>query len=100
MAVTDLPEHIGTETLATLLGVTGRHIRDLAARGVTVTIAALSARCWELWPDRFGLGDTPHPDSAKVTARAADLVGAGRLVRLRVGVLGVPKLLTSPRGAR
>lgn len=34
MAVTDVPEHIGTETLATLLGVTGRHIRDLAARGV------------------------------------------------------------------
>lgn len=73
---------------------------DLAARGVTVTLAALSVRCWELWPDRFGLGDTPHPDSAKVTARVADLVGAGRLVRLRLGVLGVPKALTSPRGAR
>jgi phage terminase Nu1 subunit (DNA packaging protein) len=34
MAATDLPDCVGTETLATLLGVTGRHIRDLAARGV------------------------------------------------------------------
>lgn len=66
-------------------------VRDLEARRVGASLVTLSVRCWELWPEVFSLGTTPHPDSAKVNARIADLVASGQLTRNRMGFVELPR---------
>lgn len=76
----------------------------LDAEGVVLTLPALSVRCWRLWPGSFGLGTTPHPDSARVSAEIAKLTAAGMLSRPALGVVEITEAgretLTGARGAR
>ncbi len=44
------------------------HVLDHDKPGRVITLAMLSVKCWELWPDLFGLEDfqADHPDPHKV----------------------------------
>ena len=83
-AVTTRPLPPQGETLG---DVVVRAAGELVAEGVVLTLPSLSVRCWRISPDRFGLGTTPHPDSARVNAEVAKLVARGLLARPEMAVL-------------